>query len=236
MPKIFGKEVPAFVLGVGTLVAGYLVYSVLNPADDAPKASAKRPANLLKTVGDSDYLQSDYTFKVDPLSDTVVPKDAFKPLVIKSTGGLSGIPSLDSYTYSGMAQLNGATFGLLENAQSGQGDFVQPGQRWHDQWLIVKVNGDELTAKNDNGDTITLEAGVSSAKTAAGTGPAAAGNPALNPMMVGAIGGPNDLSLQQDNSGNTGRRRGGGRRGNRGGGGGGGYGGGGGNYGGGGGE
>ncbi len=219
MPKIFGREVPTIVIGGGGIVALYLVYTVLFPSQDAPVAKSKPKPTVKQTMGDTDYLPADYVFQIDSLPATVVPKDAFKPLVFKRTGpGLNGVPSIDSYTYSGMAELNNESYGLLENSQTGQGDFVQPGQRWHDQWLVVKVAPDEIVVKNDSGDSTTLMAGAASEKASkadAAAASSAAGNVPVNPM-VGGIG-PNDLSVQPDpnqqnnNNGGNRRRRGGGR-------------------------
>jgi len=221
MPKIFGKEIPTVVLGGAGLVAAYLVYGVVFPSDDAPVARPKPKAVVKTTTGETDYLDTDYSYQVAPLPDTVSPKDAFKPLVYKEQAG-GGPASIDNYTYSGMAQLNGVANGLLENSQTGQGDFVQPGQHWHDH-LVVQVNPDQIELKNDAGDITTLLAGAASLKAGAATAAAAA--PVGNPLMVGSIGGNADISIQADTSGqqnqNGGRRR-GGRRGNRGGGGGGG--------------
>lgn len=223
MPKLFGKQIhPMLMLGVG-VVGIYAFYSVLFPGD-APATSSRRPKQAAKkTTGETDYLLSDYTFKIDPLGDKVSLKDAFKPLVVKSSGGgANGTISVDNFTYSGMATINGDESGLLENNQTGQGDFVKKGQKWHDSWLVVNISPDQIELRNDGGDTTILVAGAAAQKAGAVPPAAAAavGNAPVN--LVGAIGGP-DLSIQPDNAqngqqGNGGRGRGRGRR-NRGGGG-----------------
>jgi len=227
MPKVFGREMPPIVLGGATIVALYLVYNVLFPGE-TPVTAAKKPKTAVKkTIGETDYLLTDYTFKVNPLPDSITPKDAFKPLVAKlNIAQVNGVQSIDNFTYSGMASINGQANGLLENTQTGQGDFVLKGQRWHDSWLVVKIDAGEIQLRNDSGDTTTLVAGAASQKTTSTAGPAGSpGNTSpINPMMVGPIG-AQDLSIQPDNTqggGGNGRRRGGrgGGRGGRGGGGG----------------
>ena len=226
MPKLFGREMPPVVIGGVGLVAAYVVYGALFPGDDAPTTARKPKPAVKKTSGESDYLPTDYTFKVDPLPDSTTAKDAFRPLVVKSSvGDKNGIQSIDNYTYSGMAQLNGVANGLLENSQTGQGDFVQPGQHWHDQWLVIKITPEEMDLRNDSTEAITvLQAGAAAAKAAATSGPAtAAAGTSSNPVMVGPIGADMsvqaDATAQQPQQGNN-RRRGGRGRGGRGGGGG----------------
>lgn len=217
MPKLFGKNVPPVVLGAGVLLAGYLVYGVVFPSDEPSSLGRKTGTSVKKTVAETDYQPADYTFTVDPLSDTAALKDAFRPLIVKNNGSTAGgVPNIDNYTYSGMAAINGDASGLLENGQSGQGDFVKVGQRWHDTWLVIKIDPEEIQLKNDGGDVMTLMAGASAQKTASNA-PAPAYNGPMNPMMVGPIGGQ-DLSvgpaqIDNGNGGNNGpgRRRRGGR-------------------------
>ena len=218
MPKLFGREIPPVVLGGVGLVAAYVVYGALFPSDDAPTTVRRPKPPVKKSGGESDYLLTDYTFKIDPLPDTTATKDAFRPLVIKSSvGDKNGIQSIDNYTYSGMAQLNGVSNGLLENSQTGQGDFVQPGQHWHDQWLVIKVTPEEMDLRSDVTEATTvLLAGAAATKATSTAGPAtvAAGG-SSNPVMVGPIG-ASDISVQADASAqqpqqNNNRRRGRGR-------------------------
>ena len=223
MPKVFGKEVSTVTLGVGVLAVLVLGYK-LTSSDDTPTTPKKKiKPPIKKSYGQTDYLDADYAFKIAPLPDSTTPKDVFKPLVSKdSLTSAAGNQSIDSYTYSGMAQLNGVANGLLENSQTGQGDFVQPGQRWHEQWQVIKVTGDEIALRNDSGDVKTLLAGAAMAKEGnAVTAPAAAaGAPVANPVMVGPIG-ASDITIQADvsaaqaqpqiNMGRRGRGRGRGR-------------------------
>jgi hypothetical protein len=223
LPKLFGRQIHPMLMGAIGLIGAYAFYTVLFPGDAPATTARKAKVVAKKTVGEADYLLSDYTYKVDPLPDGVTPKDAFKPLVVKSTGGGPNGISIDNFTYSGMATINGEADGLLENSQTGQGDFVKQGDKWHDTWLVVSLSADQIQLKNDGGDITTLQAGAASAKAAASS----AAGPAVNntPVnIVGAIGGP-DLTVQPDPT-QMGRQGGGGRRGrrNRGGGGGGGVG------------
>lgn len=221
MPKIFGREVPSIMLVAGGLVAGYLVVTALFPAEVAAPTTKKPKAIAKKTVGETDYLLTDYTFKIDSLPDSVKPKDAFKPLVMKSQNLPNGILTIDNYTYSGMASIDGVANGLLENAATGQGDFVKKGQRWHDSWLVVSIDADKIAMKNDVGDITTLLAGAASLKSTPGTSGTLPSPGGSNPVMVGPIG-AQDLSLVPDSTamaqqGNGGRRGRGGRGGGRGG-------------------
>jgi hypothetical protein len=205
-------------IGAVGIAGAYIFYTVLFPGDAPATAPRKARVVVKKTTGETDYLLSDYTYKIAPLGDNVTPKDAFKPLIVKSTGLTNGTLSIDNFTYSGMATINSETDGLLENSQTGAGDFVKQGDKWHDTWLVVSITPDQIQLRNDGGDITTLVAGAAAAKAASNS----AASPAVNntPVnIVGAIGGP-DLTVQPDPT-QTGRR---GRRGgrNRGGGGGGG--------------
>lgn len=222
MPKLFGKNIPPVVMGLMGIVGVYAFYTVLFPDNAPPTVAKKFKAPIKKTTMETDYLLSDYTFKADPLPQDVSLKDAFKPLVVKSNGQqVNGTLSVDNYVYSGMAKLNDETEGLLENSQTGQGDFVTKGQKWHDTWLVVSIDANQIQLKNDSGDITTLIAGAASQKASASAPGPAAGNSPVN--LVGPIGGP-DLTIQPDGSqmgmqnNNNGRRR---RGRNRGGGGGG---------------
>jgi hypothetical protein len=218
MPKLFGRDFPPVMLGAMGLLTIVAFSQVLGGGAET-SATKKRPKTQSKKLSaDSDYLETDYRFQIAPLGDSVQAKDAFKPLVSKGTADKAGTQSIDSFSYSGMAQLNGVANGLLENSTTGQGDFVQEGQTWHDH-TVVKVTGDSIVMRNSNGDVLTLLAGVSASKAgptaAAGTAPVPQSG---NPIMVGPIG-SSDISIQADANAGGNQNQGGRRRGRRGGGG-----------------
>ncbi len=212
MPKLFGRNVPPVMLGAMGILTGFLVIQALSPADDTATKSRKPKSQVKKLLNQSDYLNTDYAFQIAPLGEAVQPKDVFRPLVSKNSGDKAANQTVDNFSYSGMAQLNGVANGLLENSQTGQGDFVQEGQSWHDH-VVVKVSGDSIELRNANGDLLTLVAGAAATK----NGPAAAtpAAPAANPVMVGPIG-SSDITIQADaNAGGNGNQGGGRRRGRR---------------------
>jgi len=219
MPKIFGREIHPIVLVGAAFVAVFLVSNALQPPE--PVATRTKPkAAPKKTTTDVEYNISDYTAQFASLNG-VAPKDAFRPLITKLSGsGNPSNPSIDNFTYSGMALLNNEPNGLLENGTTGEGDFVKPGEHWHQQWLVVSVTPDQIDLKNDVGDE-TKDAANSAASNASGA------NAPFNPAMIGQIGSP-DLSIQADGANPMPNQNGRGRRGGRRGGG---RGGGGGNYG-----
>jgi|GEM_PF-2114405 len=221
MPKIFGREIPPIMLFGITAVAIYLVMDVMQSPDTTAKRKKALPPAAKKAT-DVDYIATDFTY-VSPATTTVALKDAFRPLITKGSLAAGGLnPSIDNFTYSGMALLNNEANGLLENSTTGEGDFVKPGQKWHQQWLVVSVSPEQIDLRNDMGEDTVLKIG-SSTNSTTGAGVATAtpapGNTPFNPAMVGAIGG-SDLTMQPDQTGmqtnNNGNRRGRGR--NRGGG------------------
>jgi hypothetical protein len=228
MPKIFGREIHPIVLVGAAFVAVFLVSNALQPPE--PVATRTKPkAAPKKTTTDVEYNISDYTAQFASLNG-VAPKDAFRPLITKLSGsGNPSNPSIDNFTYSGMALLNNEPNGLLENGTTGEGDFVKPGEHWHQQWLVVSVTPDQIDLKNDVGDETILKVGASSSKDAANSAAsnASGANAPFNPAMIGQIGSP-DLSIQADGANPMPNQNGRGRRGGRRGGG---RGGGGGNYG-----
>ncbi|MDR3689016.1 MAG: hypothetical protein P4L46_06525 [Fimbriimonas sp.] len=217
MPKIFGREVhPIVLLGV-TIVGVYLVAGAMQ-APEATVARTKPKTQDKKTTADMDYTKSDYTAQFASMTGTA-PKDAFKPLVSKATsaGNLQN-PSIDNFTYSGMALLNGEPNGLLENGTTGEGDFVKPGQHWHQQWLVMSVTPEQIDLRNDIGDDTILKVGAASAakdNAASAVATTNGANAPFNPAMIGQIG-SGDLSVQAD-TGNPMPQQTGGRRRNRGG-------------------
>ena len=219
MPKIFGKEVhPMLLLGAAG-VALYLVMGALQGPEPIAQKPKKPPVAAKKTT-DVDYTKEDYTAQFASLPHAS-PKDAFRPLIMKSTSGPGANPSIDNFTYSGMALLNNEPNGLLENSTTGEGDFVKPGQRWHQQWLVVSVSPEQIDLRNDVGEDTVLKVGSStSGSSNSSAAPAAAGPTPNGPFNPAAMTGPigaQDLSIQPDPTGATmmgggnGRTRGGGR-------------------------
>ena len=221
MPKLFGKEIPPVALLGLSVVAIYLIMQAMQ-SPETPTTRKKPTPPAAKKNTDVDYTVSDYTY-VSPALGNVTPKDAFRPLITKGSVSGGQNPSIDNFTYSGMALLNNEANGLLENNTTGEGDFVKPGQTWHQQWLVVSVSPDQIDLRNDLGEDTVLKVGSATGSPvngSTGNATAPAGAAPFNPSMVGAIGGA-DLTMQPDQSGsqtnnNNGNRRGRGR--NRGGG------------------
>ena len=127
-------------LWVGLAAIGVAAY-VMTAPDSSPKTTAKLTAgkSASKLVQVSMYQPQDY--KVGPATFASLndkPVDAFKPLVIRNSGqsgnlGVGGFPADiggPGWAYSGMAGINGVDTGILENATTGEHDFVTNGQHW----------------------------------------------------------------------------------------------------------
>jgi len=246
VPKIFGKELPTWMVVSGGVLGLYLVYTTVFPGDAPVAPTAKKPVAKKKDANDI-YLPEDHKVRFASFTEPV--KDSFKPLVAKSlpsVGAVNNNPGGISqawangeanWAYTGYMSVNGAPQGLLEKSDTGEGDYVSVGQKWKLS-TITKITPEAITISAPDGPHEVKLGDTSEQKEKAAVIPGRV--PPFNPAALqGQIGGPGlalgaqpgDLAVtpdpnafpafQQGGRRNRGNRGGGGGRGGRGGGGGG---------------
>jgi hypothetical protein len=184
----------------------YLVYTTLFPAPEAAQAVAPRKKTTKSSNKTSIFTQEDREAKFAVFTET--PKNAFRPLVVKSTPvmAVTGLdPSADpskhgvtpafadgqvGWAYTGYVVLNGKPQALLENPSTGDALYVQKGDVWK-RSTVREVTPERLVLSGAGG-TLEVKLGdVSEPKKSKSVdtpgAPVAPVNP--GPALRGAIGG-----------------------------------------------
>jgi hypothetical protein len=158
------KTSPIFwvaLIGIG--VAAY----VLTTPQDAPKKAAVSRTNTrnratvvaLVTPQDLSAKSSDFP----PVNTNA--KNAFMPVIRKSTGDLAGIPNglpvsftggESGWAYTGTAAVDGRIQAVVENKATGQGDFLSVGMRWKNA-RVVAVTESTLVLEGMGGEQVTVK-------------------------------------------------------------------------------
>jgi hypothetical protein len=221
-------------------VAAWLILSPALFPESGNKSIATKIKKSAKTTADL-YTPEDYKAKFAPESSVL--KNAFKPLVVKTTTGGKGAaakPNLvpaafaagdPNWSYTGTAEVDGVLQALLENRTTGESAFLRVGDTWkgisveeitEDSLVIASSDGDQLTLKLPTEDEVLPAAGPRGFTPAQPGAGALQG--AIGPMSVQPDGTmPDQMNAAPNQPGGNGfGRR--GRRGNRGGGGGNGFG------------
>lgn len=154
--------------------------------------SVKRKPVASKSKFPEGYNETDFKAKFERLAEPI--KDSFKPLVERKRGGSevalspNAAPSVltggdPNWVYTGMAEIDGAPTGLLENKVTGESNFVQRSENWKSA-RVGSITPYSLILIGDNGRAYTLRTGVE------GDGPTlmAQGFSPVNPPLRGAIG------------------------------------------------
>ncbi len=222
-------KIPRYLYYLGGGALALLIYTFAT----APEVPTTRKANNTFAGGgsrkktDDTYRPEDYTAKFPPVN--VTPRDAFKPLVAKTTKTLAteqptplapnGIPAAfaggdGNWVYTGNAEVNGVPNALLENGSTGDSVFLRPGERWK-SLTVSRVTPNLIEVLGPTGQTYTVriadetipEAGTAPAGTPTGTLPAAVPN--ARGALAGPIGAdPNaQTAAQTDPSGGNGQNR-----------------------------
>jgi len=162
VPKVFGREMPTWMLLSAVAVLGYLVYGALFP-DETPAASTTKKAVTTKKKADDPYdTPADHTARFAVFTET--PKNAFKPLYSKNMLGpatAKGIQGEPNWGYTGYVVTNGRVQALLENSSTGEGDYVGVGDMWKGN-KIISINAETLTMSGGEGGPQTVKIGDTS--------------------------------------------------------------------------
>ncbi len=124
------------------------------PAGTATKKTAKK--GDIVTQEDIDARPSDFK------AVTASMKNTFVPLVVKG-GGKAGPEDLpltftqgeSGWRYTGNMTVDGVPNALFENANSGDGAFIKPGQHWKGLRLVT-VRDDSIVIEGPNGESKTV--------------------------------------------------------------------------------
>lgn len=179
---------------------GLIVFFAL-PSEDAPaKRTAKKPVRRSSSTVADIFVPADYTTRFPALAEPV--KDAFKPAVFRPKSAATAAAPTPSkverpggfpvdlasgeanWIYTGLATIDDATLGLLENSATGQGDFVKPGQAWKTS-TIISVAPEFIVMRDPKGALRTIKVGRPEPLPAE-TAVAAGG--AIAPPITGPIG------------------------------------------------
>lgn len=191
---------------VGAAVA-LVLYTVLTAPETVPTRRANNTfaGGASRKKADDTYRPEDYTAKFPPVN--VAPRDAFKPLVAKTTTTLAvqptplapnGIPASfaggdGNWVYTGNAEVDGVPNALLENTASQETVFLRPGERWKSLTLAgVTASAIELIGPTGQRRSVgiadeTAATTQVAATTPAGTAPGSL--PAVTPNGRGALAG-----------------------------------------------
>lgn len=204
MPKIFGKEVPTYMIGLMGVAAIALGYIALTPPE-APIASTGKKATPKSSDKKDQYQPADYTAKFAVYNEA--PKDAFKPLIVRKSASTAPGPALGApnnpfapsaddtggeggWSFTGYVVLNGQENALLENSKTGDGSYVTEGEHWK-KVTIGKITPNTVEFIGPKGRHTIKLGEVSEPKAPAGVLPGIAGVPPINPApaLRGTIGG-----------------------------------------------
>lgn len=200
------KTSPVFWLALAAVAIA--IYVLTTPQEAAKRSTAARTPTKKKEVA-STFTPEDYSAKFEPV--TVAPKNSFMPVVMKTVAGgtVSTAPNaigIDltggeaGWAYTGTAEVNGHIQAVVENAATGQGDFLSVGQNWK-KAKVVAITDSALTLQGATGNQVTIrmqEKLASSSIAAGGFAPVK-----VNSNLNGQIGGPVAIRPENTNQGAT---------------------------------
>jgi len=128
--------------------------------DDTPKRVTKKRVVASSTKKADEFLPIDYKAKY--ASYTEEAKDAFKPLVLRSSD--AGRSVMDTpgdiplaltggepnWRYTGVAEIDGVPNALLDNSGTGEGVFLKAGERWK-KATVLTVTRDSVVLQGEDG-------------------------------------------------------------------------------------
>lgn len=160
------KKKTSPILWVALIGVGVAAYVLTEPEAAARKSNSTRnntrPKTAVATLITAEDLVAKRTdFK--PVNSQT--KNAFMPVIRKATADLSGIPNAlpisftggeSGWAYTGTAAVDGRIQAVVENKATGQGDFLNVGQRWKNA-RVVAVTESTLVLVGMNGEEITVK-------------------------------------------------------------------------------
>lgn len=175
------------------------------------KSSAYKTKKVVKKDKETDLTDEDYKAKF--ASITTPARNIFAPLVSRSKGLRGSSGSIDqgpmmippeltlgqaTWTYTGMAEVDGVPTALVENSETQEGVFLKRGEKWK-LATIYSISEDALVLSGPDGVRHTVKvSGSESAEPAVQPANNAGGFQPLriSPNMSGPIGGSNPAGIQ----------------------------------------
>ena len=148
----------AFMGGAAMLAAYFYGEEPQSGSGGAPK----RRNPVASSSNQSDFLPEDYTADFQPVNEPL--KNAFKPLVVRK-GGMLSTPAMSNaippalaggesgWEFTGIAEVNGRRQALIENLQTGVGEFLTAGQRWKTS-NVLTITNDSVVLKGVDSDAV----------------------------------------------------------------------------------
>ena len=155
----------------GILVLGVAGYMMTEPSPTPRRSSTGRKppiSNSSTRVPTEEFNQEDSEAKFVRLNTPA--KNSFRPLIMPSTArSATGIGALlpneipadftdgkTKWLYTGTAIVDGAPMALVENPETGEGEFIKVGQRWK-KAIVRKITPTSLALEGPNGRARTLQ-------------------------------------------------------------------------------
>jgi len=184
-------------------------------------AAPKRRAPVAGTTTKSDFLPEDFTASFPAVNEPL--KNAFKPLVVRQ-GGMLSAPAMTNaipaalaggetgWEFTGIAEVDGRKQALIENMQTGVGEFLTAGQRWKTS-NVLTITNDSVVLKGVDSDAVrTVRLPSMDAEEDSGEGGLAPlplpmtgriGNLAIEPVPVAESGSRNNGAAREMRNGRT---------------------------------
>lgn len=168
----------------------------------ARKGAPKRKTTASKLNLPTGFTKEDLDARFNSVNDA--PKDAFQPIVAKSTSGSERtaasdqVPSIltggdPNWVFTGMAEIDGVATGLLENRSTGEGVFLRPMEGWR-RATVQSISASTLVLRGESGKDYFLK--IPDPFAAGANAPVAdRGFEPVNPPIRGPIG---NLSVEPD--------------------------------------
>ncbi len=150
-------------MGVGLVIIVLVAFPSGSSSQSAPvkRINPLAGTSNAKKVKESLYTEADNTAKFESIGASI--KNGFVPLVTKGDGAVvskNEIPlgftgGEGTWIYTGNMVVDGTPNALLENASTGDGVFLRPGQSWKSLRLIA-VKEDSIEVEGPNGARKTV--------------------------------------------------------------------------------
>ena len=192
---MFKMSKPVLYLLLATVAIA--IYLVATPSSPSSKKSSTALAKPQVSVSSSQYTDEDR--KANFPKAILASRDAFQPIVVRKSSinailaAAGNIPADfadgdPNWSCTGTDEVNGVQQALVENKNTGDGDFLQQGDHWK-SCVVSQVLDDGVVLVGPGGEAKTVH--VKQDTTDTGDLTDLSGNIPVEPQLSGAIGGPN---------------------------------------------
>lgn len=162
------KGIPRWMLFAGLAVVGVAGYLMTEPpaqSSTSSRRTSERTPSRPAAKGEEVFTKEDFEAKFGRVAD--LPKNAFRPLVVsgrdsdRNALAPNQIPADYSgdnirWVYTGTAIIDGVPNALVENPETGEGEFLKVGQTWKKS-VVRRITPTALTLEGPSGSARTME-------------------------------------------------------------------------------